>query len=80
MTGELLGGRYSILDTIGEGGMATVYRARDGFLQRTVAIKVLRPQYASDAEFRERFRREAQSAAALSHPNIVNVYDVGRED
>jgi len=80
VTGELLGGRYSILDTIGEGGMATVYRARDGFLQRTVAIKVLRPQYASDAEFRERFRREAQSAAALSHPNIVNVYDVGRED
>ena len=80
MTGELLGGRYSILDTIGEGGMATVYRARDGFLQRTVAIKVLRPQYASDAEFRERFRREAQSAAALSHPNIVNVYDVGSED
>ncbi|MGI6131334.1 MAG: Stk1 family PASTA domain-containing Ser/Thr kinase [Bacillota bacterium] len=79
MTGELLGGRYSILDTIGEGGMATVYRATDAFLQRTVAIKVLRPQYASDAEFRERFRREAQSAAALSHPNIVNVYDVGRE-
>ena len=48
MTGELLGGRYSMLDTIGEGGMATVYRARDGFLERTVAIKVLRPQYASD--------------------------------
>ena len=80
MTGELLGDRYSMLDTIGEGGMATVYRARDGFLERTVAVKVLRPQYASDAEFRERFRREAQSAAALSHPNIVNVYDVGRED
>lgn len=80
MTGELLGGRYSMLDTIGEGGMATVYRAKDTFLQRTVAIKVLRPQYASDAEFRERFRREAQSAAALSHPNIVNVYDVGREN
>ncbi len=80
MTGELLGGRYSMLDTIGEGGMATVYRATDTFLQRTVAIKVLRPQYASDAEFRERFRREAQSAAALSHPNIVNVYDVGRDN
>jgi serine/threonine protein kinase len=79
MTGETLGGRYSILDTIGEGGMAIVYRAKDTLLNRVVAIKVLRPQYASDSEFRERFRREAQSAAALSHPNIVNVYDVGED-
>lgn len=79
MTGEILGGRYSILDTIGEGGMAIVYRAKDTLLNRVVAIKVLRPQYASDSEFRERFRREAQSAAALSHPNIVNVYDVGED-
>lgn len=80
MADKLLGGRYSVLDVIGEGGMATVYRARDTLLGRIVAIKVLRPQYASDAEFRERFRREAQSAAALSHPNIVNVYDVGEDD
>ncbi|MFY9134149.1 MAG: Stk1 family PASTA domain-containing Ser/Thr kinase [Bacillota bacterium] len=79
MTGEILGGRYSILDTIGEGGMAIVYRAKDMLLNRVVAIKVLRGQYASDSEFRERFRREAQSAAALSHPNIVNVYDVGED-
>lgn len=78
MADELLGGRYALMDVIGEGGMATVWRARDALLGRVVAVKVLRPQYAADAEFRERFRREAQSAAALSHPNIVNVYDVGQ--
>lgn len=80
MAENLLGGRYQLLDVIGEGGMATVRKARDTALGRVVAVKVLRPQYASDAEFRERFRREAQSAAALSHPNIVNVYDVGQHD
>ncbi len=80
MAEELLGARYALMDVIGEGGMATVWRARDVLLGRVVAVKVLRPQYAADAEFRERFRREAQSAAALSHPNIVNVYDVGQHE
>lgn len=79
MTNELLGGRYSLLETVGEGGMAVVYRSKDTLLNRIVAVKVLRPQFASDHEFRERFRREAQSAAGLSHPNVVNVYDVGEE-
>ncbi|MCR4425312.1 MAG: Stk1 family PASTA domain-containing Ser/Thr kinase, partial [Firmicutes bacterium] len=80
MTGGLLGRRYYLLETVGEGGMAIVYRARDTLLNRIVAVKVLRAQYASDEEFRERFRREAQSAAGLSHPSIVNVYDVGEDE
>jgi len=81
MTGEILGGRYSILDTIGEGGMAIVYRAKDTLLNRVVAIKVLRPQYASDSEFRERFRREAPERGRLCLTlTSVNVYDVGGEE
>ena len=60
--------------------MAVVYRARDTLLGRMVALKVLRSQYASDLEFVERFRREAQTAASLSHPNVVNIYDVGQQD
>ncbi len=79
MTEELLGRRYRILSRVGEGGMAEVYRARDSVLNRIVAIKVLRPQFASDEEFVERFRREAQAAASLSHPNIVSIYDVGQD-
>ncbi|MGE5575613.1 MAG: Stk1 family PASTA domain-containing Ser/Thr kinase [Syntrophothermus sp.] len=77
MIGTLLANRYQILEKIGEGGMALVYKARCTLLHRTVAVKILRPQYASDEEFVERFRREAQSAASLSHPNVVNIYDVG---
>lgn len=80
MIGTILGNRYRILELIGEGGMALVYKAEDTLLNREVAIKVLRPQYATDSEFVERFRREAQSAASLSHPNVVNIYDVGRQD
>ncbi|MCR4403275.1 MAG: Stk1 family PASTA domain-containing Ser/Thr kinase [Firmicutes bacterium] len=79
MTEEVLGRRYTILSRVGEGGMAEVYRARDSVLNRIVAIKVLRPQFASDEEFIERFRREAQAAASLSHPNIVSIYDVGHD-
>ncbi len=75
-----LGGRYEIEDTLGEGGMATVYRAIDTVLGRPVAVKVLAPRYANDATFVERFRREAQSAAAMNHPNIVNVFDTGSDD
>ncbi|MCL6457308.1 MAG: protein kinase, partial [Gorillibacterium sp.] len=81
MIGQTLAGRYEILDRIGGGGMALVYKARDILLNRIVAVKVLRSQFVNDEEFIQRFRREAQSAAALSHPNIVSIYDVGqRED
>ncbi|MGE5558049.1 MAG: protein kinase domain-containing protein [Bacillota bacterium] len=65
---------------IGEGGMALVYRGECSLLHRDVAIKVLRPQYATDHDFVERFRREAQAAASLSHPNVVNIYDVGKDN
>ena len=79
MIGQILANRYEILAKVGEGGMAQVYEARDNLLFRPVAIKILREQYASDREFVERFRREAQAAASLSHPNVVNIYDVGQE-
>jgi serine/threonine protein kinase len=77
--GRQLGGRYEILGRIGGGGMALVYKAHDILLNRYVAVKVLRQQYVNDEEFIRRFRREAQSAASLSHPNIVSIYDVGQE-
>ncbi|MGI6611468.1 MAG: Stk1 family PASTA domain-containing Ser/Thr kinase [Limnochordia bacterium] len=80
MIGQVLSNRYEVLARVGEGGMAVVYRARDTLLGRMVALKVLRSQYASDLEFVERFRREAQTAASLSHPNVVNIYDVGEEN
>ena len=75
----VLNGRYRLGDVLGEGGMAVVYRAQDLLLHRAVAVKVLRRQYASDANFLHRFEREAQAAAGFSHPNIVNVYDVGTD-
>lgn len=78
--GHLLNERYEIIDTIGGGGMANVYLARDKILERDVAIKVLRMEYVNDQEFIARFDREAQSATSLSHPNIVNIFDVGEED
>jgi eukaryotic-like serine/threonine-protein kinase len=73
----LLNNRYQLEDRQGTGGMATVYRARDLMLERTVAIKILRKDFSSDPEFRERFRQEARAAANLSHPNIVTVHDFG---
>lgn len=76
---KVLAGRYEIFEKIGEGGMAVVYKARDKLLNRFVAIKILRPEYVKDTSFVESFRRESQAAAGLSHPNIVNVYDVGKE-
>jgi len=76
---KIFGGRYEVLDKIGAGGMAIVYKAKDLLLNRVVTIKVLREQFVSDEDFIRRFRREAQSAASLSHPNIVSVYDVGKE-
>jgi serine/threonine-protein kinase len=75
----VLTGRYEIEGKIGEGGMATVFRGRDQVLGRTVAIKVLSPRYAGDPTFVERFRREAQAAARLNHPNVVNVFDTGSD-
>lgn len=80
MIGETLGGRYKILDRVGGGGMALVYKGQDLLLNRYVAVKILRQQYVHDEEFIRRFRREAQSAASLSHPNVVSIYDVGQED
>lgn len=80
MIGHELGGRYQVVERVGGGGMALVYKAQDILLNRYVAIKVLRQQFVNDEEFIRRFRREAQSAASLSHPNIVSVYDVGQED
>ena len=77
--GRVLNGRYSLIAPVGGGGMATVYKARDNILGRIVAVKILREQYAEDAPFVARFRREAQSAANLTHPNIVSVYDVGQD-
>ena len=76
---RILNGRYRIDGIVGDGGMAVVYRGWDTVLNRVVAIKVLREQYATNDQFLARFRREAQSAAGLAHPNIVDVYDVGRD-
>jgi eukaryotic-like serine/threonine-protein kinase len=76
----LVDGRYRILHRIGSGGMADVYRAEDTHLGREVALKVLHRRFAQDQEFVERFRREAKSAAGLSHPNVVGVFDRGGHD
>ena len=73
-------GRYVVERLLGSGGMAQVYLTRDEILDRHVALKVLRDQYAEDDEFTGRFRREARSAASLSHPNIVSIYDQGRSE
>ncbi|WP_027363621.1 Stk1 family PASTA domain-containing Ser/Thr kinase [Desulfotruncus alcoholivorax] len=80
MIGKLLGNRYEIIEKIGGGGMAIVYKGKDTYLNRIVTIKILRPEFTSDEDFIRRFRREAQAVASLSHPNIVNIHDVGQED
>lgn len=79
MIGRMLGNRYEILEKIGEGGMAKVYKAKCHLLNRIVAIKILRSEFVADEEFVRRFKRESQAAASLSHPNIVSIYDVGQE-
>lgn len=80
MTGQVFNNRYQITDRVGIGGMAEVYQAQDRVLGRRVAVKVMLPQYAADPEFTRRFRQEAASAANLSSPYIVNVYDWGQDD
>ena len=80
LEGKMLGNRYEIIEKIGNGGMATVYKAKCHVLNRYVAVKVLRDEFTTDEEFIKRFAAEAQSAASLTHPNIVSIYDVGHED
>ena len=80
MIGKVLGGRYEIIEKIGGGGMALVYKAKCRLLNRYVAIKILRDEFTGDEEFINRFRKESQAAASLSHPNIVGIYDVGAEE
>ncbi len=77
--GDVLGGRYRLVELLGQGGMATIYRATDAQLGREVAVKVLHPEYGRDPDFVARFKQEAQAAASLSHPNIVGVYDFGTD-
>ena len=79
MSNKVLAGRYELFERIGEGGMSVVYKAKDKLLNRFVAIKILKPQFINDHKFIDSFRRESQAAASMSHPNIVNIYDVGRE-
>ena len=78
--GKLLDNRYELLERIGNGGMSVVYKARCHRLNRLVAVKILKPDLASDAEFRRRFHDESQAVAMLSHANIVSVYDVSSSD
>lgn len=79
LIGRMLANRYEILEKIGNGGMATVYKAKCHVLNRFVAIKILKEEFITDIEFIKRFKSEAQTAASLTHPNIVSIYDVGNE-
>ena len=76
---NVLAGRYELLEKIGDGGMAIVYKAKDRLLKRLIAVKILKPEFVKDVKFIENFRRESHAAASLSHPNIVSIYDVGQE-
>ena len=80
LIGKMLDNRYEIIENIGNGGMATVYKAKCHVLNRYVAIKILKDEFTTDTEFIKRFNSEAQSAASLTHPNIVSIYDVGNEN
>lgn len=80
MIGKILGNRYELIEKIGEGGMGLVYKAKCHLLNRYVAVKILKPELTGDEEFINRFKKESLSAASLSHPNIVNIYDVGEDD
>ena len=78
--GKIIGNRYEIIKEVGSGGMATVYKAKDHVLNRNVAVKILRDEYTTDADFIKRFNTEAQAAANMQHPNIVSIYDVGHDE
>lgn len=80
MIGTLLINRYELLEKIGEGGMGIVYKAKCHLLNRFVAVKILKSELSNNEEFILRFKREANSIASLSHPNIVNIYDIGSEN
>ena len=79
MLDRLIGNRYRLLAPVGEGGMATLWRAMDEQLDREVAVKILRPQFSADPGFSARFKQEARSAGSLTHPNVVQVYDYGTD-
>lgn len=76
---NVLAGRYELIEKIGDGGMAIVYKAKDRLLKRFIAVKILEPEFVQDIKFVENFRKESHAAASLSHPNIVSIYDVGQE-
>jgi serine/threonine-protein kinase len=80
MQGEVIAGRYELLELIGKGGMSSVYKAHDRLLDRQIAVKILHPHFTEDEEYVERFRREARAVAQLSHPNIVTVIDRGEDE
>ncbi|MBM7555516.1 Stk1 family PASTA domain-containing Ser/Thr kinase [Halanaerobacter jeridensis] len=80
MIGKLLNNRYKLVEKIGTGGMAIVYRAEDRHLSREVAVKILQPQFADNDKAVKRFRHEAKSVASLNHPNIINIFDIGQDD
>lgn len=80
ISGMKLGNRYTLIEKVGDGGMALVYKAKDELLNRNVAVKVLRPEYMADEDFVRKFKSESQAVASLSHPNIVNIFDVGNEE
>ena len=80
LIGKTLSNRYELIEIIGQGGMAIVYKAKDKLLNRYVALKVLRQEFTHDEQFIKKFKRESQSAASLSHQNIVSIYDVGVEE
>jgi len=80
MQGEVIAGRYELLEMIGKGGMSSVYKAHDRLLDRQIAVKILHPHFTEDEEYVERFRREARAVAQLSHPNIVTVIDRGEDE
>jgi serine/threonine-protein kinase len=80
LEGKMLGNRYELIEKIGGGGMAVVYKAKCHLLKRYVAVKILRDEFTTDSEFLNRFKVESQAAASLSHPNIVSIYDEGNED
>ena len=77
---QTLGGRYKLLDELGSGGMAVVWKARDEVLGRPVAVKLLAGRYAGDEQYRARILDEARAAATLSHPNVAQIYDFGESD